>query len=155
MIDSKLFVVTDIRPEILKYSIFCVITVGRPLLLLTCLYCFIFMHWLWFDYLVQTWLCAVRALIDSQLLCRQPLDHRLSPLTGRSQTLCIRDCCWQGCSVPPNPDERIPYQRDISFPLLYLEASPPAGWLWTVHHVSTWHKDTWPGQPPSLTTTRI
>lgn len=75
-------------------------------------------------------------LIDSQLLCRQPRDRRLSPLTGRNQTLYIQDCCWRGCFAQPDLDGRIPCRRGISFPLLCPAASPPTGWLWTDHHVS-------------------
>lgn len=75
-------------------------------------------------------------LIDSQLLCRQPRDRRLSPLTGRSQTLYIRDCCWRGCFAQPDLDGRIPCRKGISFPLLCPAAFPPTGWLWTDHHVS-------------------
>lgn len=81
------------------------------------------------------------ALIDSQLLCRQLRDRRLSPLTGRSQKLYIRGCCWQECSVQPDLDGRIPYRTDISFPPLCLAASPPTGWLWTGRHVSAWHRE--------------
>lgn len=75
-------------------------------------------------------------LIDSQLLCRQPLDRRLSPLTGQSQTLYIQDCCWRGCFAQPGLDGHIPCRRGISFPLLCPAASPPTGWLWTDHRVS-------------------
>jgi len=76
------------------------------------------------------------ALIDSQLLCRQPQDRRRSPSTGRSRTLCIQDCCWQGCSWQPDLGGRIPCRRGIAFPPRCPAASPPTGWLWTDHRVS-------------------
>lgn len=94
-------------------------------------------------------------LIDSQLLCRQPQDRRRSPLTGRSQTLYIRDCCWQGCFARPDLDGHIPYRRDISFPLLCPAASRPTGWLWIDHRVSARHRETKSGQPSSLTMREI
>lgn len=80
------------------------------------------------------------ALIDSRLLCRQPPGRRLSPVTGRSPTLYIRDCCWQGCSEQPDLDGHIPYRRGISFPPLCPAASPPTGWLWTDRRASAKEK---------------
>lgn len=76
------------------------------------------------------------SLIDLRLLCRRPRDRPRSPLTGRSPTLYIQDCCWQGCSVQPDLDGRSPYLRDISFLPQCPAASPPTGWLWTDHRAS-------------------
>lgn len=105
------------------------------------------MTWL----IIQTGLCAASTLIDSQLLCRQPRDRHPSPLRGRSQTLYIRDCCWQGCFVRPDLDGRIPYQKDISFLLLCPAASPLTGWLWTGRHVSVRHRTQNTGRPAIFT----
>lgn len=109
------------------------------------------MHWLlaWFE-------CSERelresrqgkqygaGLIDSPLLCRQPRDRHRSLLTGRSQTLYIRDCCWQVRFVQPDLDGHTPCRRDISSLLLCPAASPLTGSLWTDHRVSVHNR----GQP--------
>lgn len=104
-------------------------------------FCSTFMQWLRLDKRIQTGFWVAGPLIDSQLLCRQLRDRRLSPLTGRSQTLYIRDCCWQERFVQPDLDGRIPYRRDISFPPLCPAASPPTGWLWTGRRVSARHRE--------------
>ncbi len=75
-------------------------------------------------------------LIDSPSLCRQLRDHRQSLWTGRSRTLYIRDCCWQGCFAPPDRDGRSPCLRGISCRPRCRAAFPPAELLWTAHHVS-------------------
>lgn len=100
---------------------------------------FVYLRHLWLDQRIH-YSSGSPILTDSQLLCRQPLDHRLSPSTGQSQTLYIQGCYWWGCFAQQDRDGHIPCQRGISSQLRCHAACQQAGWLWTGHRGSVWQR---------------